>query len=75
MPVPLVGGRVDSGFRTAANGTGCPILAARADQGSERAAIWIGAAAAGAIATWIAGAATGAALRRASFGPIRKWRA
>ena len=69
MPVPPVGGRVDSGFRTADNGTGCLIPAARAGPGSERAAIWIGATAAGAIATWIADAATGAALRRASFAP------
>jgi hypothetical protein len=58
MTVPPAGGRVDSGFRTADNGTGCLIPVALADSGSERAAIWI------------AAAATGAVGRHASFAPV-----
>jgi hypothetical protein len=48
MPVPPADGRVDNGFRSADNGTGCLIPAARSVAGSDRAPIWIAAAAAGA---------------------------
>jgi hypothetical protein len=48
MPVPPADGRVDNGFRSADNGTGCLIPAPRAVVGSDRAPIWIAAAAAGA---------------------------